>query len=160
MVVVALAAAGSALAGGMNGTWSGRFIIPQEVGNVPTSAYPVSKLVVGPTLVTETVTGKTMATHDPENAVSTCVMRFRFASAMSTGGWRMYEQVGKPVLSGAVSGGMPEFSVCQRHDPSGTSKVVLRIRPAGSKLKSEFGDHFRSRPPDFGPGGLLGYLHH
>jgi hypothetical protein len=37
------------------------------------------------------------------------------------------------------------------------------VRPAGSKLKAEFGQYFvkfRHRPPEFGPGGLLAYLHH
>ena len=42
IVVATLGAiAGSALAG-VNGTWSGRFIIPQEVGNIPSSAYPTA----------------------------------------------------------------------------------------------------------------------
>jgi hypothetical protein len=162
IVVLALGAtAGSAL-GGVNGSWSGRFITPQEIGNIPTSAYPITKLVVGPAAITVQVSGKTLAAHDPETAMSTCVMRFRFSSALSSGGWRLYQQFVKPVLSGSVSGGAPEFSACG-YDPSGESRVVLRVRPAGSKLKAEFGQYFfkfRQRPPEFGPGGLLGYLHH
>ena len=158
-VLVALAAAGPVLAGGVNGTWSGRFITPQEVGNVPTSAYPVTKLVVGPASITVQVSGKTQAAHDPETATSTCVMRLRFMSKLSSNGWRLYEQFGKPVLSGSVRGGPPEFSPCG-YDPSGVSREVLRVRPAGAKLKAEFGLHFPPRPPEFGPGGHLGYLHH
>lgn len=162
IVVVALGAtAGLALAG-VNGTWSGRFITPQEIGNIPTSAYPITELVVGPASITVQVSGKTSAAHDPETAMSTCVMRFRFSSALSSDGWRLYQQFTKPVLSGSVSGGAPELSPCE-YDPSGQSRVVLRVRPAGSRLKAEFGEYFfkfRQRPPEFGPGGLLGYLHH
>jgi hypothetical protein len=89
-------------------------------------------------------------------------MRLRFSSALSSDGWRLYQQFVKPVLSGSVSGGVPELSPCG-YDPSGESRVVLRVRPAGSKLKAEFGQYFvkfRHRPPEFGPGGLLAYLHH
>jgi hypothetical protein len=160
MVVLALAAAGPVLAGGVNGTWSGRFITPQEVGNIPTSAYPTAKLVVSPASIAVQFSGKTMAAHDPETAISTCSMRLRFSSALSSDGWRLYEQVGKPVLTGSVSGGMPDLSACQQYDPSGMSRVVLRVRPAGRTLKAQFGTHIRQRAPEFGPGWLLGYLHH
>jgi hypothetical protein len=154
-------AAGSALAG-VNGTWSGRFIIPQEVGNVPSSAYPTAKLVVSAASVSAEFHGKTMAAHDPESAVSTCSMRFRFRRALSAAGWRIYEEVGKPVISGsgAAGGGMPDLSECFQHDPSGDSRVVLRVRSAGTKLKAQFGLRFGEREPEYGSGGLSGYLHH
>ena len=145
----------------MNGTWSGRFVTPQEVGNIPTSAYPITTLVVAPASITVRISGKTQATHDAETARSACVMKFRYSSALTADGWRLYQQFVKPVLSGSVSGGAPELSACG-FDPSGESRVVLRVRPAGSKLKAEFGEYFfkfRKRPPDFGPGGKLGYLH-
>jgi len=159
-VVLALTVARPGLAGGVNGTWSGRFITPQEVGNIPTSAYPVAKLVVGATLITAQFSGRTQAAHDSETATSTCSMRFRFSGVLSSDGWRVYEQVGKPTLSGSVSGGMPDLSACAFHDPSGVSRVVLRVRPAGSTLKAEFGQRVRQRAPEFGPGGLRAYLHH
>ena len=162
IVVVALGATAASALAGVNGTWSGRLIIPQEVGNIPTSAYPITKMVVGPASITVQVTGKTQAAHDPETAMSTCVMRLRYSAALSSDGWRLYQQFVKPVLSGSVSGGAPEFSSCG-YDPSGMSRVVLRVRPAGSKLKAEFGEYlvkFKQRPPDFGPGGKVGYLHH
>jgi len=159
-VFLALTVAGSALAGGVNGTWSGRFITPQEVGNIPTSAYPVAKLVVSAPSVTAQFSGRTQAAHDPETATSTCSMRFRFSGVLSSGGWRVYEEVGKPTLAGSVSGGLPDMSACFFHDPSGVSRVVLRVRPAGSSLKAEFGQRIRQKAPEFGPGGLRAYLHH
>ena len=103
-----------------------------------------------------------MAAHDPEGAVSTCSMRFRFSGALSSDGWRIYEEVGKPVISGsgAVGGGMPDLSECFQHDPSGLERVVLRVRPAGTKLKAQFGQRVREKDPEYGSGGLSGYLHH
>ena len=161
LAVVAFAAMAGSVHAGVNGTWSGRLITPQEVGNIPTSAYPTTTLVIGPASITVRVSGKTSAAHDPETAMSTCVMRFRYSSALSSDGWRLYQQFAKPVLSGSVSGGAPELSPCA-YDPSGQSRVVLRVRPAGTKLKAEFGEYFfkfAHRPPEFGPGGLRGYLH-
>lgn len=158
-VVLALTVAGPVLAGGVNGRWSGRFIIPQEVGNIPASAYPTAKLVVGPALITAQFSGKTQAAHDPETARVTCSMRYRFNGALSADGWRVYQAIGKPTLVGSVSGGMPEFSSCQGYDHSGLTRVVLRVRPAGDKLKAEFGMRVRQKAPEFGPGGFRGYLH-
>ena len=158
VVVAAVGAiAGSALAG-LNGTWSGRFIIPQEVGNIPSSAYPIAKLVVTSASVSAEFHGKTGAAHDPETAVSTCVVRLRYNAALSSNGWRLYEGVGKAVLTGSISGGFPEFSRCQVS--AGNSRLVLRLRPAGAKLKAEFGQRDGKGEPEFGPGGFLGYLHH
>jgi hypothetical protein len=160
LLFVALATAAPALGGGITGTWNGRFITPQEIGNIPTSAYPAAKLVVGASSITAQFTGRTQAAHDPETAVSSCSMRFRFNSALSSDGWRVYEEVGgKPTLSGAVSGGPPDMSACQQHDRSGTTRPVLRLRQAGAKLKAEFGLRVRQKAPEFGPGGLSGYLH-
>lgn len=158
-MVVALAAAGSTLAGGVNGTWTGRLIIPQEIGNIPTSAYPTAKLVVGPATVSATFHGRTQAAHDPESATSTCTMRLRFRAALSSDGWRVYENVGKPTLAGSVSGGPPDMSPCFYWSTDGKSRVLLRVRPAGNKLKAEFGE-FEGREPVFGAGYLRGYLHH
>ena len=158
VVAVALAAAAPALAGGVNGTWTGRFVIPQEVGNIPFSAFPPAKLVVTAASVSAQFHGKTQAAHDPDTAVSTCVVRLRFNSALSSDGWRLYEGVGKAVLTGSVSGGPPEMSRCQVS--AGSSRLVLRLRPAGAKLKAEFGQRDGKGDPEFGPGGFLGYLHH
>ena len=157
--VVALAAAGSVLAGGVTGTWNGRLIIPQEVGNVPTSAYPTAKLVVGPGTIVATFHGRTQAAHDPESATSTCTMRLRFRAAMSSDDWRVYENVSKPTLAGSVSGGMPDMSPCFYWNADGKNRVLLRVRPAGDKLKAEFGE-FDSHGPVFGTGYVRGYLHH
>ena len=103
-----------------------------------------------------------MAAHDPENAVSTCSMRFRFNPELSSDGWRVYEEVGKPVISGsgAANGGMPDLSPCFQHVRDGSSRVILRLRPAGTKLKAQFGDRFGKREPEYGSAGLSGYLHH
>jgi hypothetical protein len=89
-------------------------------------------------------------------------MRFRFSGALSSDGWRVYEEIGKPVISGsgAAKGGMPDLSPCFRYVPDGSSRVVLRIRPAGTKLKAQFGESFGKSAPEFGTGGLSGYLHH
>lgn len=160
IVVLILGATAGPVLAGVNGTWSGRFISPQEVGNIPTSAYPTAKLVVGAASLTARFSGRTQAAHDPETAISTCSMQFRFRSALSSDGWRVYEQVGKVVLGGSVSGGMPDLSACQGNDPSGASHVIVRLRPAGGKLKAEFGLRFGQKGPEFGPGSLRGYLHH
>ena len=136
-------------------------ITPQEVGNIPTSAYPTAKVVVSPASITAQFSGRTIAAHDPETAMSTCSMRFRLNAALSSDGWRLYEEVGKPVLSGSVSGGMPDMAACGFHDPSGSSHVVVRVRPAGGKLKADVGQlRVRDKSLEFGPGWLLGYLHH
>ena len=150
------------LAGSVNGIWSGRFVIPQEAGNIPTSAYPTAKLVVGAASVSGEFHGKTMAAHDPESAVSTCSMRFRFNPALSSDGWRVYEEIGKPVISGsgAAIGGMPDLAPCGQYVPDGSSRVILRLRPAGTKLKAQFGQRFGKGEPEYGSGGLSGYLHH
>lgn len=159
-MIFALAAAGSALAGSVNGTWVGRMINPQEIGNIPTSAYPTAKLTVGPATISAAFHGRTQAAHDPESATSSCTMRFRFNGALSADGWRVYEEVGKPVLTGSVSGGQPDLSGCFYHVASGQSRVVLRVRPAGAKLKAEFGERFGQQAPEFGGGYVRGYLNH
>jgi hypothetical protein len=124
VVVVAVVGAitGSAL-GGVNGIWSGRFITPQEVGNVPSSAYPRAKLVLTAASVSAEFHGKTQAAHDPENAVSTCSMRFHFNSALSSDGWRVYEEVGKPPISGsgAAKGGSPTSHRVSNTFPTGAA---------------------------------------
>jgi hypothetical protein len=142
--------------------WSRRFITPQEVGNIPSSAYPTAKLVVTAASVSAEFHGKTQAAHDPENAVSTCSMRFHFNSALSSDGWRVYEEVGKPVISGsgAAKGGMPDLAPCFQYVPDWSSRVVLMVRPAGTKLKAQFGERSGKSEPEFAPGGLSGYLHH
>lgn len=160
VVVLVLGTTAGPVLAGVNGTWSGRFISPEEVGNIPTSAYPTAKVVVGPASTTAQFSGRTQAAHDPETAMSTCSMRFRFSGALSSDGWRVYEQIGKVVLGGSLSGGMPDLSACQRNDPSGRSHVVVRLRPAGAKLKAEFGVRFGQKAPEFGPGSLRAYLHH
>jgi len=157
-VTLALAAVGSALAGGVNGTWSGRMIDPQEIGNIPTSAYPTAKLTVGPATITAVFHGRTQAAHDAESATSTCMMRFRINTALSSNGWRVYEEIGKPALVGTSTGGLPDMSGCFYHVPSGQPRVVLRLRPAAAKLKAEFGGRVGQKPPEFGGSYLRGYL--
>ena len=55
----------------------------------------------------------------------------------------------------------PALAAClQGAVASGQSRVVLRVRRAGAKLKAEFGVHFRQKAEaEFGPGSLRGYLH-
>jgi hypothetical protein len=160
IVLLVLGVTAGPVLAGVNGTWSGRFISPQEVGNIPTSAYPTAKVIVGAASLTAQFSGRTQAAHDPETAMSTCSMQFRFRSALSSDGWRVYEQVGKVVLGGSVSGGAPDLSACQGNDPSGASRVVVRLRPAGDKLRAEFGLRVGQKAPEFGLGSLRGYLHH
>ncbi len=155
VATLALWVATGVASAGMNGTWSGRFVIPQEAGNIPTSAYPVAKLVVGPASVRYRVSGKTQAAHDPDSARSTCVLTLRFSSALSSNGWRVYQQVTQPVLSGSVSGGPPELAPCG----AGASHLLLRIRPAATKLRAEFGERY-GNTPEFGSGGFRAYLTH
>ena len=154
-VIVVLVAAGSALGGGVNGTWAGRMIYSQEIGNIPTSAYPTVKLAVGPATISAVFHGRTQAAHDPESATSTCAMRFQFRGGLSSDGWRVYEEVGMPVVTG--TGGPPDMSGCQYYTLDGKSRVLLRVRPAGNKLRAEFGE-FGLRAPEFGAGYLRGYL--
>jgi hypothetical protein len=73
--------------------------------------------------------------------------------------WRVYEEV---VISGsgAAKGGMPDLAPCFQYVPDGSSRVVLRVRPAGTKLKAQFGERSGKSEPEFAPGGLSGYLHH
>ena len=105
--VLGLLAAQVALAAGApspSGTWSGRFVFVPHDGipldaYPPLSTYPTAKLVVGQAWVTAQFSGITMATHDPPDARSTCSMRLRFSNALSSGGWRTYEQAGKVGLS-------------------------------------------------------------
>jgi hypothetical protein len=149
-----------------SGTWFGRFVFEPHDGiplNAfpPLSSYPTAKLVVGQAWVTAHFSGITQAAHDAPDARSTCSMRLRFSKALSSGGWRAYEQAGKISFGGNVSGGPPERSACQGAVASGQSHVVLRMRRAGAKLKAEFGQHFKqTATAEFGQDSLRAYLHH
>jgi len=146
---LALVAAAAALADATTGTWTGKLVIPQEP-EIPSSAYPSTRLVVGAATVQSRFSGLTQAAHDPPAARATCAMTFRFARVAD--GWRLYRQ-GRPQLVGTSSGGMPEFSPCQT--PSGG---MLRIRPAAGKLKVEFTTFYRASEPY--TASFRGYLHH
>ena len=155
-VIVVLVAAGSALGGGVNGTWAGRMIYSQEIGNIPTSAYPTVKLAVGPATISAAFHGRTQAAHDPESATSTCAMRFQFRGGLSWTGWRVYEEVGMPVDHGTRwTAGYVWVPVL--HPGREVAWSSLRLRPAGNKLRAEFGE-FGLRAPEFGAGYLRGYL--
>jgi hypothetical protein len=149
--ILALSATAAALATGVNGTWQGRFIYPQEIGNIPASAYPTAKLVVGSVRIHASFTGRTQAAHDPENATSTCSMQFRFRQ--TTDGWRLYRQVGKAELVGSSSGGVPDLSPC-----SSGSGGALRVRSVSArKLTAEFTSPYRA-DEGFGAGRFRALL--
>jgi len=122
----------------VNGTWTGKPRIVQEP-QIPLSAYPPVKLVVSAASLTVHVTGRTSAAHDGD-AVSTCDQPYRFKKVVD--GWRLYVQSTAPKLTGAVSGGAPEYSFCGQ--PKG---AVIRVRPAGPKLKVEYSVFVRPDDP-------------
>lgn len=131
--------------------WQGRFVYPMETGNIPTSAYPTATLTIAASSVKAQFHGRTQAAHDALTATSTCSMTFRFRE--NTGGWRLYAQVGKALLVGPSTGGMPDLSPCQGRGGA------LRVRSAGaSKIVAEYVSDYR--PDDgFGEGRLRGFLH-
>lgn len=109
-----------------SGKWVGRsdFVGP------PSPKERRSSLTVNVTAQTLSVVaiGPTGASHDPASATGTCTSRYRFAKEIA--GWRYYEQT-----SGTVKGeGGIETAPC-----STRPEVVARLRPAGAKLKIEFG---------------------
>jgi hypothetical protein len=59
-------------------------------------------------------TGLTGASHDAADAKSTCTTLYRFSSALSAGGWRLYVQQGRPKISGSVAGGPPMTLRCHQ----------------------------------------------
>jgi hypothetical protein len=148
-LALALAATGSALAASINGVWVGKPRLVQEP-QIPISAYPPVKLVVSARTLTVHVTGRTSAAHDGD-AVSTCDQRYAYKETLA--GWRVYLQIGSVKITGAVSGGAPEFSFCGQ--PKG---AVIRVRPAGAKLKVEYSVLIRPDDP-FVP-VMRAYLHH
>jgi len=76
--------------------------------------------------------GPTDASHDPVSAKGTC--RMRLARDHVAAGWTYYTAVAKATFSGEGGPGVP----CQVLPLSGYD-VSLRIRPAGAKLRVEFG---------------------
>jgi hypothetical protein len=135
---------------GISGTWHGRLIYPQEVGNIPTSAYPTVKFTVAARSLVAEFHGRTQAAHDAENAVSTC--RITYRQGIDSSGWRIYVQSGKPVIVGASSGGPPDLSPC-----IALRGGAARVRPAGASLLAETTTAYRAGE-DFGPGKLRGFL--
>jgi hypothetical protein len=129
-----------AWAGSVNGTWKGRLLDPQLTGpdvprpeRAPIRDFPIATLVLGSAKAELRSEGVTMATHDSPSAVSSCTMRFRFATLQD--GWRVYRQAGHAQLGGSVSGGAPALSACAG---VGTRGGALRVHAAGAKLKVEF----------------------
>lgn len=146
---MALAATSVAVAGSVNGVWVGKPRIVQEP-QIPIAAYPPVKLMVSARALIVHVTGRTSATHDGD-AVSTCEQRYSYKRMLD--GWRLYMQSGTPKITGAVSGGPPEFSFCGQ--PKG---AIVRVRPASPKLKVEYSVLIRPDDP-FVP-VMRAYLHH
>jgi hypothetical protein len=134
-----------------SGTWQGRFVYPMEAGNIPTSAYPTAKLTISASSVKAQFHGRTQAAHDALPATSTCSMTFRLRQNADR--WRLYIQVGRAMLVGPSTGGMPDLSPCQ-----GISGA-LRLRSAGvTKIVAEYVADYR--PDDgFGEGRLRAFLH-
>ena len=77
--------------------------------------------------------GPTGATHDPISAKGTCRMRLTLDHV--AGGWTYYIPVARATFAG--EGGPGVFCQTTRLK---NSSVALRIRPAGAKLRVEFGE--------------------
>ena len=159
VVVVALLAVGAAQGGaGASpfGTWLGTPRFPHKSGQ-----YDPIKLVAGPVWVQVESTGVTGASHDAATAKSTCTTRYRFSGALSADGWLGYVQEGKPKVSGSVGGGAPSNGICG--STPGAYRDAVRLRPAGAKLRVEFGATAKAngpKPNDFDQRYYKsGYLH-
>jgi hypothetical protein len=141
VVSVAIVAAGAGLAHAASplGRWIGTARDAREPGS-PRSAYPTGKLTVGLTKVIAEFTGRTQAAHDDPNAKSTCRMAYGFTKADA--GWRIYRQRGRMQIVGPSTGGPPDLSPC-----FSLTGNALRVRRAGSKLKAEFTDFYRTDEP-------------
>lgn len=140
----------SAALAGISGTWHGRLIYPDEVGNIPTSAYPTLTLTVTARSLVAEFHGRTHAAHDAENAVSTCRMTYR--RGVDSSGWRIYVQSGKPVTVGPSTGGPPDLCPCDS-----LRGGAARVRLAGASLLAETTTFYRVGD-DFGDGKLRGFL--
>ena len=124
------------------GTWSGRsgFIgepLQQErlsTIRLTLTAQTAAVLAVGPT----------GASHDSPTAKATCTSRYRFEAVQD--GWRYYKQT-----AGTLKGeGGLETGPC-----SPRPELVMRVRPAGAKLKAEWG----TRPQHAAPRSRDRFLH-
>jgi hypothetical protein len=140
--LIVLAVAGAAQAGrsvSLYGTWVGTPIIPGLLHG-PGVFYSPITLVAGPVWVRVESTGPTTASHDAADATSTCTTRYRFNSVLSTDGWRLYVQEGQPKVtgSGAATGGPPSTGICGS-TPLPSARDAVRLRPAGTKLRAEWG---------------------
>jgi hypothetical protein len=164
IVLIALTAVGAVQASGSTspfGTWFGTPRFPHNhEANV---LYDPIKLVSSSAWVQVESTGLTGASHDAADAKSTCTTRYRFSSALSAAGWRIYVQQGKPKVSGSVSGGPPTSGICGS-SPCCPYRDAVRLRPAGVKLRVEFGSvnpsSRKTVPQDFDPNNYKsGYLH-
>ena len=148
-------------AASLYGTWLGTPTFPGKRG--PRYVYDPIKLVAGPVRVRVESTGLTGASHDAADAKSTCTTRYRFNSVLSADGWRLYVQEGRPKVSGSVAGGPPTSGVCGPY-PLATYRGAVRLRPAGAKLRVEFGAVNPAlrviAPNDFDAVNKSGYLHH
>jgi len=139
------------------GTWLGT----PRYAHQPGPADPI-EVVVGPVWAQVESTGRTTASHDAPDATSTCTTRYRFSGGLSADGWRIYVQERKAKISGSVGGGPPAYGVCGS-TPHRTYRDAVRLRPAGAKLKVEFGSVNPTRETD--PGAFdpryykSGYLH-
>jgi hypothetical protein len=119
------------------------------------------KLLAGPVWVQVDSTGRTGVGHDAPSGTSTCTTRY--SSALSSDGWRIYVQQGKPKISGNIAGGPPTEGICGS-SPCCASRDAVRLRVAGAKLRVEFGSVNPARkataPQDFDPDSYKsGYLH-
>jgi hypothetical protein len=158
LVLVAVAQARTE--GSVYGTWIGTPRVAGKSG--PGYRYDPVKLVVGTAHMQVDSTGPTIASHDAPSATSTCTTRYRFNSVLSRDGWRVYVQEAATKISGAVSGGQPSYGVCGAS--LAAFRDAVRLRPAGTKLRVEFGGLKASEkvlaPDDFSPAFYKrGYFH-
>jgi hypothetical protein len=116
-----------------SGTWVGWAGGPIAAG-LPRERLAQYRITVGPQAVNVVASGPTGASHDSPSARATCTSRFRFEKEQA--GWRHYVQT-----SGTIKGeGGLETAPC-----STRPETLVRLRPAGAKLKVEFGTRFRAR---------------
>lgn len=115
-----------------SGTWVGWAGGPIAAG-LPQERRAFYTITVGPQVMNVVATGPTGASHDSPSAKARCTWRFRFENEQA--GWRSYKQVAGTT---AGAGGL-ETAPCNSRPEN-----LVRIRPAGAKLKVEFGVRFRA----------------
>lgn len=140
MILVSAAMARSSV----SGTWVARGLtlkgIPvcsggRDIGCIPPSvrALYTFRLTFSGSRLQYYGEGPTEASHDPVSAKGTCRMRMAFDHV--GGGWTYYVAVARATFIGEGGPGVACQTTALRW-----GKVTLRVRPAGAKLRLEFGE--------------------